>query len=759
MSQPAIKQTLTPEAVLGREEGRPALRALLEQVYAQSPQHDLDLIARAYNLAEYAHRDQKRKSGEPYLTHCLEVARILIDLNLDATTVAAGLLHDVIEDTGVSLDRVREAFGEEMATLVDGVTKIRHIKGDDEEDEQETPSRREEPEQARGREGTQSQEAEQAENFRKMLMSMARDIRVILVKLADRLHNMRTLQHLDEEKRRRKAIESRDVYAPLAHRLGIARIRWELEDLSLKYLEPEVYRAIQEKVNLKRRERETYIEQIKAPLQKALEEAGIKAQIRGRPKNFYSIYGKMRNRGKDFEDIYDLFAVRIIVDSVRECYHALGLVHTLFTPVMARFKDFIATPKSNLYQSLHTTVIGPGGQMVEIQIRTWEMHQIAETGIAAHWLYKERRDKGTALDRQMAWLRQLVDWQTDTTDPKEFMEELKIDLFPHEIFVFTPKGDLIQLPEGATPIDFAFAVHTDIGLHCIGAKVDGAMVALSRPLKTGETAEVIVSPHQKPTRDWLKLVKTSKARSRIKRWLRDEEYADSVRLGQEMLERALKKAGGKPKEEDLQAAALSFGVADVEHLYAEIGRGELSAGKVVRKLFPEIKEAEARASASGVAHRHKPIGGVTIQGMDNLMIQFARCCHPIPGDKVIGLITRGRGMTVHRTDCPNAAKLMGDRERIVEVQWDAERDQAFTAQILVKAIDRKNLLHDITKVIADTGTNVSGGELKTGGGLVWNRFAIDVHNVQQLQNLIQKIGQVKGVSEVARLDEAGERVD
>ena len=759
MSEPAVQQTLLSQAVLEREKEHPALHAMLEQVCAQGPQHDLDLIARAYHLAEYAHRDQKRKSGEPYVTHCIEVARILIGLNLDATTVAAGLLHDVIEDTGVTLDRVRAEFGEEMATLVDGVTKIRHIKGDDEEDEKEVPSKA-----GRGqvgkRDGAQSQEAEQAENFRKMLMSMAKDIRVILVKLGDRLHNMRTLNHIeDEEKRRRKAFESRDVYAPLAHRLGIARIRWELEDLSLKYLEPEVYRDIQEKVNLKRRERETYLEKIKEPLKKALEEAGIKASIHGRPKNFYSIYGKMKDRDKDFEDIYDLFAVRLLVHSVRECYHALGLVHTMFTPVMARFKDFIATPKTNLYQSLHTTVIGPGGQMVEIQIRTWEMHQIAETGIAAHWLYKEGREQGTALDRQMAWLRQIVDWQTDTTDPKEFMEELKIDLFPHEIFVFTPKGDLVQLPEKASPIDFAFAVHTDVGLHCIGAKVDGVMVALSRPLKTGVTVEVIVSGHQKPTRDWLKLVKTSKARSRIKRWLRDEEHADSVRLGQEILEREVKKAGGRAKEEDLQAAALSLGVADVEHLHAEIGRGELSVVKVMHKLFPEVKESESRTFGAGIPHRPKPFGGVTLQGMDNLMIQFAKCCHPIPGDRVIGLITRGRGISVHRTDCPNASALMGDRERIVEVRWDAARDQAFTAQIVVKAVDRKNLLHDITKVIADTGTNVSGGELKTGGGLVWNRFAIDVHNVQQLQDLIHTIGQVKGVSEVMRMDEAGERID
>ena len=744
-----------PREVLERDQGHPVLGPFLKKMYSQSRRHDLDLIARAYRVAEYAHRNQKRKSGEPYLTHCLEVARILMDLNLDATTVAAGLLHDAIEDTGLTLDHVRDGFGDEMATLVDGVTKIRHIKGDDEADETEAPGGR--PEVSldlhERDDGSHGHEVEQAETFRKMLLSMVKDIRVILVKLGDRLHNMRTLQYIeDEEKRRRKAIESLDVYAPLAHRLGIGRIRWELEDLSLKHLEPEVYRGIQEKVNLKRAAREEYISLIERPLRKALREASIKAKIDGRPKNFLSIYGKMRDRKKEFEEIYDLFALRIIVNSVTECYHALGLVHTMYTPVMARFKDFIATPKSNLYQSLHTTVIGPGGQMVEVQIRTWDMHRVAETGIAAHWRYKEVRERETSLDRHMAWLRQVMDWQTDTTDPREFMEELKIDLFPHEIFVFTPKGDLIQLPENAVPIDFAFAVHTDLGLHCGGAKVDGAMVALSRPLNTGETVEVIASPHQKPSRSWLRFVKTSKARSRIKRWLKDEEHSDSVSLGQELLERELKKIDGRPKEEELQAAALGFGAPDVEHLHAQIGSGELSAIKVVRKLFPETKDGGAR---HGPVHRTKPIGGVTIQGMDNLMIQFARCCHPIPGDKVVGLITRGRGISVHRTDCPNASALLLDRDRVVEVDWDTARDEAFTAQILVKGLDRKNLLRDITTVIADTGTNVSSGELKTEGGLIWNRFVVDVHNVQQLQDLIRRVGQVNGVNEVTRLDEEG----
>ena len=764
----------SPKAVLEREKGDPALSSLLQEVYAKSRRNDLDLISRAFHLAAYAHRDQKRKSGEPYLNHCLEVARILNDLNPDVITVAAGLLHDVIEDTGVTLDRVRDEFGEEIATLVDGVTKIRHIKGDDESDEvdggteltqqagnglEPLPSPDRASESAGLREGALSQETEQAETFRKMLLSMSKDIRVILVKLADRLHNMRTLQHLeDEEKRRQKAIESRDVYAPLAHRLGIARIRWELEDLSLKVLEPDVYRNIQEKVTLKRKEREAYISQIQKPLKKALKEAGVKAQIQGRPKNFHSIYGKVRNRNKKFEDIYDLFAMRIVVSSVRECYHALGLVHTMFTPVMARFKDFIATPKSNLYQSLHTTVIGPDGQMVEVQIRTLEMHQIAETGIAAHWRYKEDRSEETPLDRHVTWLRQLMDSQADTADPKEFMEELKIDLFPHEIFVFTPNGDLIQLPEGASPIDFAFAVHTDIGLHCIGGKVDGAMVGLSRILITGETVEVIVSPHQKPSRDWLALVKTSKARSRIKRFLKDEEFSDSARLGQEMLEREIKKLGKKSKGLDLQPAALSFGVSDEEHLHAQIGFGELSVAKVVRRLFPEIKEGEAGSPASETTQRAKPTGGVRIQGMDNLMIQLSKCCHPIPGDKIVGMITRGRGLSVHRTDCPNVTTLMDDRERIVEVHWDAELDQAFTTQVLVKGSDRKNLLHDITKAIAETGTNVSGGDLKTERGQILNRFVIHVPNVQRLQDLIQKIGKVKGVSEVTRLNEKGEKI-
>ena len=643
-------------------------------------------------------------------------------------TIAAALLHDTLEDTEVTYQQIKAGFGGEIAMLVDGVTKIGGLK-------------------------LQSREAQQAENFRKMFLSMAKDIRVILIKFADRLHNMETLQYLDPKKQRRIARETRDVYAPLAHRFGIARIKWELEDLSLKYLAPRVYREIEEKVRLSHQQRESYIEEIEAPIGKALMQAGIKAKITGRPKNFYSIYGKMKNRGKPFDQIYDLFAIRIIVDSIEECYHTLGLVHAMFTPVADRFKDFVATPKSNMYQSLHTTVIGPRKQMVEVQIRTKRMDQIAEEGIAAHWVYKEGRQKLDDLDKKMFWLRHLLDWQRDTVDSADFMKELKDTLFQDEIFVFTPKGDLKQLPKGSTPIDFAFAVHTDVGLHCRGAKVNGQMTSLDSPLKNSDMVEIITSANQVPHRDWLNIVRTSKARSRIRRWLRAEEYVHSVRLGRELLEQEAKRRKIKLKAEELLDLALSMGVTDVEHLFAVAGSGKISLSRIVGKLFPQPQK---RLSLPTIFKRAKPtITGVTIQGYDNLMIRFARCCQPVPGDSIVGFITRGKGISIHRAECPNISNLMRDKERILPVQWDSDKEQTFITQVLVLAHDRKNLLNEITNTISAAEVNIRSMTADAKAEIASIKFALEVANVQRLNRMMKNIQKIKGVTAVERVGEAG----
>ncbi len=699
---------------------------LLRPIKAYTKDSDLNLVRRAYEFANQAHQGQRRKSGEPSIKHCIEVAKILIDLHLDPTTIAAALLHDTLEDTDVTYERIKAEFGEEIAMLVDGVTKIGGLR-------------------------FQSRESQQAENFRKMFLSMAKDIRVILIKFADRLHNMRTLHYLEPQKQRRIARETRDIYAPLAHRFGIARIKWELEDLSLRYLAPRIYREIEEKVRLSHQQRESYIEEIKAPIRKALMRAGIKAKIIGRPKNFYSIYGKMKSRGKPFEQIYDLFAIRIIVDSIEECYHVLGLVHAMFTPVADRFKDFIATPKSNMYQSLHTTVIGPRKQMVEVQIRTKKMDKIAEEGIAAHWVYKEGRQRLNDLDKKMFWLRHLLDWQRDTINSSDFMKELKDTLFQDEIFVFTPKGDLKQLPKGSTPIDFAFAVHTDVGLHCWGAKVNGRMTSLDSPLKNGDVVEIVTSANQVPRRDWLNIVRTSKARSRIRRWLRAEEYVHSVRLGRELLEQEVKKRAAKLKEEELLDLALSMGETDVEHFFAAIGSGKISLGRVVGKLFPLPQK---RLSLPAIFKRAKPEAtGVTIQGYDNMMIRFAKCCQPVPGDSIVGFITRGRGISIHRAECPNVPDLRKNEERILTVRWDSGKGQIFTTQVLVSAHDRKNLLNEITGTISAAEVNIRSMTAEAKGEMASIKFSLEVLNIQHLTRVMKNIQKIKGVTAVKRVSQ------
>jgi len=727
----------TPSGQLSTEERVPAgaldrlleeasdhlqLQMLLIETAAGNEQANLDLIARAYYFAASRHTGQTRKSGEPFMYHCVEVARILAQMRLDSTTVAAGLLHDVLEDTPVTIDEISSEFGPEIAGLTDGVTKIERFR-------------------------YESREKRQAETYRKMLLSMVKDIRVILVKFADRLHNMRTLDHVDHEQQLRISRETAEVYAPLAHRLGLARIRWELEDRSLRYSDPEKYAEIRDKVAMKREGRELYIEEFKAPIEAELRKNSIAVEIAGRPKNFYSIYTKMASRGRPFEEIYDLTAVRIIVGSVRECYHALGLVHTLYHPVPDRFKDYIATPKTNMYQSLHTSVIGPKGLSVEVQIRTRKMHHTAEIGIAAHWRYKSGEgSEAGEFDRHVNWMRQVLDWQRDDSDPAEFLANLKIELYQDEIFVFTPMGDLHQLPVGATPVDFAFAVHTDIGLHCLTAKVNRQIVPLSASLNSGDAVEIVTSSRQHPSQAWLDFVKTAKARHSIGRWLKEEWYAHSVRLGQQMLEQELKRYRKRVESGLLDSVAQELGLADGEHLYAGIGSGDLSVTRVINQLIPDSPKRRIRPNM-------KDRRGIRILGMNDMLIHFGKCCTPIPGDLVLGLVTRGRGVSVHRTDCPNISDITEDPERIVEVEWDVVEDQSFTVQLLVRSTDRKYLLSDIARVISDIGANIQSTSTTTVDHLAKQTFWIDVRDTQQLQAVIKNLTTVEGVTQVQRVYE------
>jgi len=689
---------------------------------------DIPLMRKAYEYSNQAHQGKFRESGHPYIQHCLEVAFILAEQHLDSATITAGLLHDVVEDTNVTIQQLREEFGEEIAELVDGVTKIGELK-------------------------FKSAEEEQAEYFRKMLLSMAKDIRVIIIKLADRLHNMRTLDSLDEQKQKRIAQETREVYAPLAHRFGMAKIKWELEDLSLKYLDAEAYDELVRKVNERREDREAYIQEITEPLEKELKKAGIGAEITGRPKHFYSIYRKMQKRQKPFEEIYDLFAIRITVGTIPECYHALGIVHALWIPVADRIHDYIRLPKSNMYQSLHTTVIGPRGKMVEIQIRTDQMHRTAEYGIAAHWLYKEGRKELDESDRQMVWLREVLEWQKDLTNPSEFLEYLKIDLFHDDIFVFTPRGELKQLPKGSTPLDFAYAVHSDIGNHCTGAKINGRMVPLGTLLSSGDEVEIITSSHQLPSQDWLKIVKTSKARSKIKHWLRQKGYEESLNLGKQILEKELKKHNlGSLSEQEASDLAMGLNFKDSEAMFYALGNGNISIAHVLSKLIPpeEKKKPGPSIIQRFVDKARGGARGIKVGGMGNMMFRFAQCCQPVPGEEIIGFVTRGRGIPIHRTDCSNALQIGIENERKVVVEWDVDKDQSFLVKLEVLVEDRKNILKDITEAIADVDTNVRGAEIKGGESVASGSFVIEVKNLSHLNKTLKRIKKVKGVIQVER---------
>ncbi len=702
------------------------LAQFIIQIESFNANVNIPLIRKAYEFSDRSHAGQKRESGEPYVTHCLEVAFILAEQHLDSTTIAAGLIHDVVEDTPVTIEDIRKEFDDEVALLVDGVTKL-------------------------GKVEFKSREEEQVEYFRKMLLSMARDIRVILIKLADRLHNMRTLQFVRQEKRIRVATETKDVYAPLAHRFGIARMKTELEDLSFKYLHPEEYQELSRKVEMTRQEREEYIDQITKPIKKTLVDKGIKISISGRAKHLDSIHRKMELRNLPIEEIYDLLAVRILVSSKMECYEVLGVIHELWRPVPNRFHDYIATPKPNGYQSLHTTVFGPGNRMLEIQIRTQAMHHVSEYGIAAHWLYKEGRQQMDEADRQMSWLREVLEWQKDMTNPSEFLEYLKIDLLQEDAYVYTPRGDLIHLIAGSSTLDFAFAVHTDVGLHTTGAKINGKMVPLGTKLKSGDEVEVMTSSNQTPSYNWLRLVRTSKARSKIKRWLNQQGYEQSVSLGKEILDRELKKVRLKmPAEQDLNDIAQGMGFVASEALIAGIGAGTVSAQQIITKISPEQVPEVKKSLVKRFIDTARGGKGIKIQGMGNMMFRFAGCCQPVPGERIIGFITRGRGITIHRADCATALELSQTPERMIEVEWDVDRDQAFIVRLDILLEDRKNALRDITEAISEADANARGAEISGKGGPVMGAFVIEVKNLTHLNRVIQKVKKVRGVISIER---------
>jgi guanosine-3',5'-bis(diphosphate) 3'-pyrophosphohydrolase len=725
------------------EEARDLARAvlpppLLAKLEPYADRLDLALITRAFEFSTVAHHGQKRHSGEDYITHCVEVTEILADLHLDTATLASGLIHDVVEDTSATLEDVRDAFGAEVATVVDGLTKISRVQ-------------------------FRTNTEQQVENYRKLLLSMAQDARVILIKLADRLHNMRTLEHLREEKRHRIAMETREIYAPLAHRLGVAALKWELEDLCFKFLEPEAYKDLAGKIADKRHEREELIERMRGPLEEDLRAAGINCEVTGRPKHLWSIHRKMLKRDKPYEEIYDLMAVRVIVDTITDCYHALGVIHNRWTPLQERFHDYIATPKSNLYRSLHTTIFGPGGRLYEIQIRTREMHRTAEYGIAAHWKYKEGMPPGDEVDERLSWFRQVLEWQQETREPEEFMEFLRIDLFQDEIFVFTPQGDVKQLPKGATPIDFAFAVHTEVGFHCAGARVNGRITPLSRELRNGDTAEILTDPKQRPSRDWLAFVKTARARNKIRQWIREEEFDSSVRLGREFIEREIRKARKDRVSDDrFETVAKALDLPDKEHLFAALGRGDLGPSAVLRELWPEIAEAAQPRAPSAFDRlvsrvRGKP-RGVRIQGMDNVMVRYSQCCQPVPGDKVIGYITRGRGMSIHRADCPNVLNLGDHPERRVvgDIEWEAEIGDRFFVRLVMEGTDRRGLFADIASTITQTNTNIKSADIRTEEMGMTGQFVVEVENLDHLTRVIKAVRRVKGVISVERREHFNE---
>ncbi|MDI6822858.1 MAG: bifunctional (p)ppGpp synthetase/guanosine-3',5'-bis(diphosphate) 3'-pyrophosphohydrolase [Bacillota bacterium] len=706
---------------------------LVEKLTAYYPGADLDLVEKAYRFALQAHEGQRRASGECYIFHPLAVALLLTELEMDPVGIAAALLHDVAEDTGVTLAQIESRFGKQVADLVDGVTKL-------------------------GRLGFASAREAQAENLRKMILAMAQDLRVVIIKLADRLHNMRTLGYLPPEKQRKIADETLEIYAPLAHRLGVWRFKWELEDLSFRYRDPERYRQLVGQVARRREEREAQLARVIEALRERLGAAGIRADIQGRAKHLWSIHRKMVEQGRDLSDIYDLIAVRVIVDTVPDCYAALGVVHSLWKPVPARFKDFISVPKPNMYQSLHTTVIGPTGEPFEVQIRTWEMHRTAEYGVAAHWRYKEGGRAGDRrFEEKLSWLRQLLEWSRDLRDAQEFMDSLRIDIFSDQVFVFTPKGDVIDLPAGATPLDFAYRVHTEVGHSCVGAKVNGRIVPLDHTLENGDIVEILTSRHSRgPSPDWLQMVRTSGARSKIRAWFKKQRREENIASGRESLDRELRALGLDAREVrpawlDELATELNFPAGD--DLLAAIGYGAVSAQRVATRLGERLGRPAPGAPAPGPAAPTRPSSqGVLVRGVGDVLVRFSRCCTPIPGDPIIGYVTRGRGVSIHRLDCPNVRALARDSGRLVEVSWDAGADGWYPVEMQVRGLDRPGMLSEVTAVVADARANIlSARAWADKGGLALIDLVLQVHNLRELDELARRIRKIKDVVSVERV--------
>ena len=726
------------------------LEMLVKKIKENCVNINMDMVNKAFNLAFEAHKEQKRDSGEPYIIHPIEVATILAELGMDTSTIVAGLLHDVIEDTEYTYDDIKKIFGEEVANLVSGVTKITKME-------------------------YKSKEEQQADNFRKMLLAMADDIRVIIIKLADRLHNMRTLKYRKKEKQKKTAMETLDIYAPLAHRLGISKIKWELEDLSFRYIHEEEYYDLVKQVAEKRAEREIYIKNIIEEMYNKLEEAEIDSDIDGRPKHFFSIYKKMVNKNKSIEQIFDLTAIRVLVNTVKDCYEVLGIVHTIYKPIPVRFKDYIAMPKPNMYQSLHTTVIGPQGKTFEIQIRTFEMHRTAEYGIAAHWKYKEgdnnSETKEKNFESKLVWLRDMLEFQKETADAEEFIEGFKIDLFTDEIFLFTPKGVVIDLPNGATPIDFAYRIHTDIGNKCVGAKVNGKIVPLDYKLKTGEIVEVLTSNNAKgPNIDWLNIAKSNQAKSKIRSWFKKSKKEENISKGKEVFEKELKKQGVHfadiAKGETYEKFVKRNNINCMDDLYALIGLGAISASSFICKLKDENKSKDEKVIEENTNKiieenifkaKRKTVDntvGITVKGVDNIMIRFAKCCNPVPGDDIMGYITKGRGVSVHRADCGNLKSLiMEDGAKVVDVSWGSSNGRAYIAEIQVKAEDIGELLTDIMGVISELNLQLNAVNAKSAKGrIAYVNIKVKIDSVDILKNLMRKIRHLKGVIDVYRVN-------
>ena len=718
---------------------------LLKEVRSTRPKADTKAIEKAFEIAEEAHRGQLRKSGHAFITHPLGVATIVAQLGLDEPTVAAALLHDAVEDTYVSLTDVERELGYEVAALIDGVTKLDKI-------------------------GFRSVEHTRAENLRKMMIATAKDIRVILIKIADRLHNMRTLAPLQPEKRELIARETLEIYSPLAHRLGMYAIKWELEDLAFKTLHPKRFEEIQTLVDQRQPQRERMLAEVIEGIDSKLREVKIKADVSGRPKHLYSIYEKIVLGGKEFDEIFDLVGIRVVVDSVKDCYAALGALHTLYTPVPGRFKDYIAMPKFNMYQSLHTTVMGDKGRALEIQIRTSAMHRAAEFGIAAHWLYKEQR-RGKVPEEEIAWLQRLMEWQQESVDPKDFMESLKIDLYSDEVFVFTPKGDVVSLARGATPLDFAYSIHTEVGHRTVGARVNGKLVALNHELNSGDSVEIITAKGPaSPSRDWLQVVKTPRARNKIRHWFARERREDALAQGKDALIASMKKQG-LPVEQIsktglLEQVASDLKYADLDSMYVAMGEGHLSpqsvATPVIRLFDPEKFEEEEEATEAPVRRRPQRQArgkGVIVEGMDDLLVRLARCCTPVPGDKIVGFLTRGRGVSVHREDCPNAKALAAaDDQRMISAGWHEHRQGTFVVSIRVEALDRTRLLRDVTAAISDQGIQIVSSSTRTGkDGIASLSFSFELADAGHLEHVLTSVRQVDSVFDVYRVVPASAR--